>query len=258
MHPWASWTAKTALLAVGFAAVGGGLSGAALAASGGGSAGSGHVGASVGLPADVCGSADALLGITGTPCPDVTASSLPPVHAPETGPGAAGDQADGSAVGRVVKSAMAPLTATLGENGRTPVPSLAPRSATTRHPSPSRIAGTDGASAPGTDGTLTDPSGTAAGDTNVPAATQLAGLGALPGLVDLPSSAGLADTSARNEVTGGGTAMPGTSLSAANTSDMSSDSFAALAVGALLAGASALKIAGRRARDRKAGIGVAI
>jgi hypothetical protein len=39
---------------------------------------------------------------------------------------------------------------------------------------------------------------------------------------------------------------------------MSSDSFAALAAGALLAGASALKIAGRRARDRKAGFGAMI
>jgi len=97
-----------------------------------------------------------------------------------------------------------------------------------------------------------------AGDTNVPAASQLAGLGALPGLADLPSLAGLANTPAPNGVSGGGIPMPGTALSAANTSGMSSDSFAALAVGALLAGASALKIAGRRARDRKAGFGVAI
>jgi hypothetical protein len=56
---------------------------------------------------------------------------------------------------------------------------------------------------------------------------------------------------------GGGNPIPGTALSAAN-SGMSSDSFAALAVGALLAGASALKIASRRSRDRKAGIGVAL
>ena len=47
-------------------------------------------------------------------------------------------------------------------------------------------------------------------------------------------------------------------LSAADAAGMSSNSYAALAVGSLLAGASALKIAGRRARDRKAGIGVAI
>ena len=102
------------------------------------------------------------------------------------------------------------------------------------------------------------PSASGAGDTNVPAASQLAGLGALPGLADLPSLAGLANMPALNGVSGGGIPMPGTALSAANTSGMSSDSFAALAVGALLAGASALKIAGRRARDRKAGFGVAI
>ena len=34
MRPWAEWTAKTALLAAGFAAAGGGLSGAALAGTG--------------------------------------------------------------------------------------------------------------------------------------------------------------------------------------------------------------------------------
>jgi hypothetical protein len=42
MRPWASWTAKTALLAAGFAAAGGGLSGVALAGTGGSST-SGHV-----------------------------------------------------------------------------------------------------------------------------------------------------------------------------------------------------------------------
>jgi hypothetical protein len=37
------------------------------------------------------------------------------------------------------------------------------------------------------------PGASGAGDTNVPAASQLAGLGALPGLADLPSLAGLAN-----------------------------------------------------------------
>src|SRR2546430_2189540 len=60
-----------------------------------------------------------------------------------------------------------------------------------------------------------------AGDTNVPAAFQLAGLGALPGLADLPSLAGLANMPARNGVTGGGIPMPGTAMSAANTSGRS-------------------------------------
>jgi hypothetical protein len=152
----------------------------------------------------------------------------------------------------VVQRAVAPLTAVLGAGGSVPksVPTLTPVTAGNGAPS-SRVAGASGASAPGTDRT----SGHApaiAGDTNVPAATQLAGLGALPGLADLPS-AGPAGTPARNGAQGGGIPMPGTALSAAS-SGMSSDSFAALAVGALLAGASALKIAGRRARDRKAGL----
>jgi hypothetical protein len=161
----------------------------------------------------------------------------------------------------VAQRAVAPVTAVLGASGTAPVlmtmPTLAPLTAVTGDAPASRTSGAAGASAPGTDSTTGDTPAARAGDTNVPAATQLAGLGALPGLADLPSSAGLASTPARNGAMGGGNSMPGTALSAAN-SGMSSDSFAALAVGALLAGASALKIAGRRARDRKAGIGVVL
>jgi hypothetical protein len=161
----------------------------------------------------------------------------------------------------VAQRAVAPVTAVLGASGTAPVlmtmPTLAPLTAVTGDAPASRTSGAAGASAPGTDSTTGDKPAARAGDTNVPAATQLAGLGALPGLADLPSSAGLASTPARNGAMGGGNPMPGTALSAAN-SGMSSDSFAALAVGALLAGASALKIAGRRARDRKAGIGVVL
>jgi hypothetical protein len=92
------------------------------------------------------------------------------------------------------------------------------------------------------------------GGASSPAASQLAGIGVLPGLVDLPSAAGPATTPAQNGDTGGGVPMPATALSAANAPPMSSNSFAALAVGALLAGASALKIAGRRRRDRRKGL----
>jgi hypothetical protein len=163
-------------------------------------------------------------------------------------------------VGQVVQRAVAPLTAVISADGSAPalgtVPALTPLTAVTGAPS-SQVTGTADPSAAGTDRTGSNPPAARAGDTNVPAATQLAGLGALPGLADLPSSAGLASTPARNGAQGGGISMPGTALSAAS-SGMSSDSFAALAVGALLAGASALKIAGRRARDRKAGIGVAL
>jgi hypothetical protein len=258
MRPWASWTAKTAVfsLAAGLAATAvgsaawaafGSGAGVALAATGsaasaarggvasaarggvaaldarggspalaarGGAIGSGQVTAQTALAGDVCRDAGALLGIVGAACQSVTLVASP---GPALGP------------------APAPLTAVTG------TPS-------------SRDSGADGASAPGTDRTSATPPAARAGNTNVPAATQLAGLGALPGLADLPS-AGPASTPARNGAPGGGIPMPGTALSAAS-SGVSSDSFAALAVGALLAGASALKIAGRRTRDRKAGIGV--
>ena len=178
-------------------------------------------------------------------------------------PGQAGDwpgasQGVGATVSQVVQRAVAPVTAVTGATaGFVPqlkmVPALGPLTAVTGNVPASRVAGAGGPSEPGTDGTSSHAPATRAGDTNVPAATQLAGLGALPGLADLPSSAGLASTPARNGAMGGGNPMPRTALSAAN-SGMSSDSFAALAVGALLAGASALKIASRRARDRKAGL----
>jgi hypothetical protein len=100
--------------------------------------------------------------------------------------------------------------------------------------------------------------GSGAGGAGDPSASELAGLGALPGLAGLPSLAGLANMPALTGQSGRGIPLPGTALTAASTSGMSSDSFAALAVGSLLAGASALKIAGRRSRDRKAGIGVAV
>ena len=75
MRPWASWTAKTALLAAGFAAAGGGLSGVALAGTGGSST-SGNASvlsgdqliAPVGLPVDVCGNAAAVLGDSTAGC----------------------------------------------------------------------------------------------------------------------------------------------------------------------------------------------
>jgi len=274
MRPWASWTAKTALLAVGFAAAGGSLSGAALAGTGD-SAGLGHgsvLGTSVladpaRLPGDVCGSAAAVLGDSTAGCLGGALAGVAGGRPSQSDPGQGGfDQGgfgqtslgpgnsagDGIAA-RVIRGAVAPLTSALHADGPLPglQPGLAPLPAV---PVPTRT------SAAAAGRTPDDPPAAAsgAGDTNVPAAPALAGLGALSGLADLPSLAGLATMPALNGVTGGGIPMPGTALSAANTSGMSSDSFAALAVGALLAGASALKIAGRRSRDRKAGIGVAL
>ena len=314
MRPWAQWTAKTALLAAGFAAAAGGLSGVALAAGGsaGSDAGPGLSLGQLAAPAGVCDDADAMLGVVGAAC-QVGTAVLPPAAPAQTGRGttntppagsgrspaspcgsaaavlgdstagcvsgalagpgpeqqrpasggtAAGPAVTGGAAG-VIQRAVAPVTSVLGVNGPAGTGSFAsgPLAGLQQMSGLAPIAtapaprGLTGGSVSTFDNL---PGAGGAGDTNVPAASQLAGLGALPGLADLPSLAGLANMPALNGVTGGGIPMPGTALSAANTSGMSSDSFAALAVGALLAGASALKIAGRRARDRKAGFGVAI
>ncbi len=317
MRLWAQRTAKTALLAAGFAAAAGGLSGVALAAGSNVSSG-----ASPGLsrgqlvaPAGVCDEPGALMGVVGAAC-QVGTAVLPPAAPAQTGRDTTGSSPAGSGTGRpacgsaaavlgdstagcvsgalagvtqprsatggtgaggsaagpavaggaagVIQRTVAPVTSVLGVNapagtgsfssgplaGLQQMSGLAPLATA---PAPRGLVGDSTSSIFGN-----TPGAGGAGDTNVPAASQLAGLGALPGLADLPSLAGLANTPAPNGVSGGGIPMPGTALSAANTSGMSSDSFAALAVGALLAGASALKIAGRRARDRKAGFGVAI
>jgi hypothetical protein len=214
-----------------------------------------------------CGSAAAVLGDSTAGC---VSGALAGVTQPRSASGgtAAGGSAAGPAVAGgaagVIQRTVAPVTSVLGVNapagtgsftsgplaGLQQMSGLAPLATS---PAPRGLTGDNASSIFGN-----TPGAGGAGDTNVPAASQLAGLGALPGLADLPSLAGLANTPAPNGVSGGGIPMPGTALSAANTSGMSSDSFAALAVGALLAGASALKIAGRRARDRKAGFGVAI
>jgi hypothetical protein len=276
MRPWASWTAKTAVLtlAAGLAATAAGLPGVALAAPVGSAALAAPVGrtgtSQVGMPGDVCSDVGALAGLAGATCRGATLPTVPTAGTAQTGrstagsgnasPGQGTGQGAGATVSQVVQRAVAPVTAMLGAGAPVPalktVPALAQPTAVTGNRSASRTAGPGGASAPRMDTTTGNTPATRAGDTNVPAATQLAGLGALPGLADLPSSAGLASTPARNGAMGGGIPMPGTALSAAN-SGMSSDSFAALAIGALLAGASALKIASRRTRDRKAGLEVA-
>ena len=124
MRTWASWAAKTALLAAGFAAAGGGLSGVALAGTGlpavhppqtpalgpasGNVAGSGNVSAGRGqvvslplsLPVDVCGHAAAVLGDSTAGCAGGALAGL------VTGQ-AAGDNAD-AITGGVIRSALAP------------------------------------------------------------------------------------------------------------------------------------------------------
>jgi hypothetical protein len=87
-----------------------------------------------------------------------------------------------------------------------------------------------------------------------PSAAQLAGIGALPGVASLPALGGLSGTPLLKGLTGGGALLPASTLSAYQTQPggMSDGSYATLAIGALLAGAAALKLAGGRPRPRTA------
>ena len=165
MRTWASWTAKTALLAAGFAAAGGGLSGVALAGSGGAAAilpaarapqtpasdpgsgnvaGSGNVSAGSGnvvslpisLPVDICGNAAAVLGDSTAGC---GGGALPGLATHQ----AAGDSAD-AITGGVIQSALAPVASALGATG--PLSGLAPLSTVTA--SGAATPGIHGASGP--------------------------------------------------------------------------------------------------------------
>jgi hypothetical protein len=201
----------------------------------------------VSVPADICGNAVAVLGDSSAGCAGGASAST-----------ISGGAITGGAVGSAVSGVLTPVKAAVSSaldavtpQGRTagalaglaPVSGLAPGSGAAGNSN-----GTQGNSS------TTSFAQPGAGDPSVPATSQLAGIGALPGLADLPSMAGLTTMPALNGDTGGGVPMPATALSAANAPGMSSNSFAALAVGALLAGASALKIAGRRVRDRRTGL----
>lgn len=207
----------------------------------------------VSVPADVCGDTAGVLGGSAASCAGGTGSST----------------TAGSSVRTLTEHEAAPLASVPGSDGPLaglgPVSSLTFLSGLTGTSSQGLSAaggtsGSDAVSAPGAGRTFAASSGASSGtgSAGIPSASQLAGLGTLPGLADLPSLAGLANMPALNSGNRTAVPMPGTTLSAADAAGMSSNSFAALAVGSLLAGASALKIAGRRARDRKAGIGVAI
>jgi hypothetical protein len=296
MRPWARWTARTALVAVVSAAAGGGLSGIALAGTGGaGNSGSttllggGGLLAPLNIPAEVCGDASALLGIAVAGCPGGTVASVEKTPAADGGAAQDGAAQDGAAqdgAGQGGTGSSGSVSAGSGNRVHTPVStpvdvcgnavavfgaasaSCAGEVSTTSNGLGNSSASTvfSGTATPGPDSsalrqtfgdTLNAP-GLGAGNPDNPAASQLAGLGTLPGLADLPSLTGLANQSASSGTTGSSTLMTTSALSAADASGMSSDSYAALAIGALLAGAAALKIASRRARDRKAGIGATI
>ena len=257
MQPWARRTAMTTLAAVAIAAAGGGLSGTALAGTGGdGNSGVLSVlggngllapaGNELSIPVDVCGDASALLGIAVAGCRAGAVASLerPRATGGDTGRGSSGGVSAGAGT-----TGAGTAGANTGGPGVSSASTVYQRAATSKRGS-SALRQTFG-------DTLNAP-GPGAGNPDTPAASQPVGLSTMPGLADLPSLAGLTGTSARSGAPGSSTLMPTSALSAADASGMSSDSFAAIAIGALLAGAAALKIASRRARDRKAGIGATI
>jgi len=253
MRPWARWTARMALVAVVSAAAGGGLSGIAFAGTGsdGNSVSTPLLGgngllATLRIPDAVCGDTSALLGIAVVGCRGGAAASF---AKPRAADGGAGRGFIGRGLSGSVSPGAKPGGAKTSDRGASSASTVF-SSAATSGPASSALRQTFG-------DTLNAP-GLGAGNTNIPPASQLVGLGTLPGLADLSSLAGLTNMSASRGTPGGSTLMPGSALSAADVAGMSSDSFAALAIGALLAGAAALKIASRRARDRKAGIGATI
>ena len=260
MRPWARWTARTALVAVVSAAAGGGLSGIAFAGTGGNGTGSGGSSAStpllggsgllapLGIPDAVCSDTSALLGIAVAGCRSGAVASYEKPRG-DASTKTATTATKAAATGAAGASGADPRGAK-NDGGGASSASTAFSGAVTSGPDSSALRQTFG-------DTLNAP-GLGAGTTDNPAASRQNGLATLPGLAELPSLNGLTSASAGQGTPGGSTLMPSSALSAADVAGMSSDSFAALAIGALLAGAAALKIASRRARDRKAGIGATI
>ena len=263
MRPWARWTARTALVAVVSAAAGGGLSGIAFAGSGGNGTGSGGSSAAtpllggngllapLGIPDAVCSDTSALLGIAVAGCRSGAVASYEKPRGAVRGARGTASTRTAAATGAAAAGASgADSRGAKNDGGGASSASTAFSGAVTSGPDSSALRPTFG-------DTLNAP-GLGAGTTDNPAASRQNGLATLPGLAELPSLNGLTSASAGQGTPGGSTLMPSSALSAADVAGMSSDSFAALAIGALLAGAAALKIASRRARDRKAGIGATI
>jgi len=253
-----------ALVAVVSAAAGGGLSGIAFAGTGGDGTGSGGSSAStpllggngllapLGIPDAVCSDTSALLGIAVAGCRSgAVASYEKPRGAVRAARGTASTRtAAATGAAAAAGASGADSRGAKNDSGGASSASTAFSGAVTSGPDSSALRQTFG-------DTLNAP-GLGAGTTDNPAAARQNGLATLPGLAELPSLNGLTSASAGQGTPGGSTLMPSNALSAADVAGMSSDSFAALAIGALLAGAAALKIASRRARDRKAGIGATI
>lgn len=208
-----------------------------------------HVSAPVAAPVNVCGVAAAVLGVATATCEggaSVTglANGLPVSSGgPLAGQGAQpAGQSDSSAGQSGQSAGQGNLLA--GQNDQSASQS-------------DNSAGQGNQSAG--QGNQADSQGNqAAGQAGPLSSAQLASLGTLPGLANLPVAAGLGNMPLLQGLNSGSSLLPASSLSALSSNvggGMSADSFVTLAVGALLAGAAALKLAGRRSRGRKAKAG---
>jgi hypothetical protein len=287
MKPWAKWTAKTVLVTTGFAAAGGGFAGVALAGTGGSNPGildGNQVSVPVSVPVDVCGNAAAVLGIATAGCQggaEVITRHGPAgrAHDPRTGntvqiPIKIGVNACGNAIGGGKAGCQGgvdlPGGGQAGSGGTIRHAGLSAAnpsvgggllSGNRVHVPVSVPANVCGNAVAVLGGSNAGCVGGATVNGQDPLSTlQLAGLGTLPGLASLPTLAGLTEP-ALHGLDGGTAQLPANTLSAFTSSvdagGMSSNSFVTLAIGSLLAGATALKLAGRRSRAGKTGNGEA-
>jgi hypothetical protein len=277
MTSWAKWTAKTVLVTTGFAAAGGGFAGVAHAAD-----------IPVSIPVNVCGNAAAVLGIATAGCQggaEVLAHQDPvgrpgaPEHGSRTGNLSVGSgntiqipvrvavNACGNAIGGgkagckggvflpgggssggdgpIRHAGLSAGNISVGSGNDVEVPVTAPINVC------GNAAGVLGGS-----GSAGCEGGASVGGHRLLSSAQLASFGALPGLSNL---AGVTDLPLLQGLTSGASLLPASALSALTSNvdagGMSANSYATLAIGALLAGAAALKLAGRRSRARKASAG---
>jgi len=257
--------------------------------------GGNQVGVLAGVPIDICGNAVAVLGIAAAGCEggaEVLAQGGPAASSGSSSRGAATTgnawvgggntiqvpvngavNACGNAVGNaqarcqggailpggsatreIKKAGLSAGNISAGSGNQVKVPASVPGNVC------GNAAAVLGDSNAGCEGSTTV-NGSDHGRRGLLSSAQLAGLGTLPGLANLPALAGLTNVPLLQGLANGGSLLPASALSAftsnVDAGGMSGDSFVTLAVGALLAGAAALKLAGRRPRARKPGAGEA-
>jgi len=189
--------------------------------------GGNQVSVPVTAPVDVCGNSVAVLGLAGAACQG------------------------GSTVGNVisgVRHATGQCGCLKGSDANTPL--LTAYTSRTAPPAKAALASFE-RPATATPSDPFNPAPQAPGA--VKSATGKAALGTLPLVAGLPSLAGLSSLPSLAATPGAGMLLPQSSLSASNGAGMSTTSFFILAGGVLLAGISALKLSGRRARAIRGG-----